>query len=243
MVSAETVRLIINQQTLLDNITFTVEKGECLGIAGPSGAGKSLLLKVLCGLVQTESGKVRLGDLNISGDMTSENRQKLGKISGIVFQQSTLMDDLSVWENIGLRELETGKQSEVLIYQDVSALAIKTGLHSADLNKKPYQLSGGMQKKVAISRAVFHKPEVVLYDEPTSGLDPGSAGMIDELIRELNLKSGITSLIVTHDLDTLRNVCQKVLYLSEGKIAFAGDVHDFFLEGNEETKKFIRRKI
>ncbi|MEP7156671.1 MAG: ATP-binding cassette domain-containing protein [Betaproteobacteria bacterium] len=231
------------KQTVHDGVDLDVKAGEVLGIAGGSGSGKSVLLRTLAGLNIPKAGKV-MADGRPVAELTPAER---AAFMGMLFQHGALFSSLTVAENITLpmrehTDLEAAER-EVLA-------AIKLGMAGLDAGagaKFPSELSGGMVKRAALARALALDPRVLMLDEPTAGLDPGAADGIDELIEQLNSTLGVTVVVVTHDLNTLFGVCDRVAVLANGKITVGtpekmlrskeAGVHDFLSGTRVETAR------
>lgn len=226
---------------VLKGLSFQLDKGGILAIVGRSGSGKSVLLKLLTGLMFQDTGFIEVEGVNVSRKMKSKEIDLLGAQTALVFQQGAFVDELTVWENIGLRALETSSVPEDEIKGRVSRVADAVGLMPIDLIRYPHELSGGMQKKAGIARAIFHKPSLILYDEPTSGLDPASAGIIDRLMLKMNSEYGLSTIIVTHDLDTLALLRPEILMIHAGEVGYHGDYIGFMASVHPAIREFIHR--
>lgn len=200
-------------------VTFGVKKGECLGLIGGSGAGKSVILRSLIGLEKPDSGEILIGEENIT-NYTEEQLIPIRKRVAYVFQGGALFDSMNVFANLAYPLREHTKLSEEQISKKISNLLEEFGLGG---NEKifPSQLSGGMQKRVGLARAIIMEPEVVLYDEPTAGLDPFNTKKIQDMILRLKSK-GVTSILVTHDMPSAFAVCDRIAMLQGGKIGAIG---------------------
>jgi len=204
------------EKTVLDGVSLDVEEGETIAIMGSSGGGKTTLLRCIAALLKPTSGTIELFGTDVnrcSANQLEEIRHKVG----VVFQGSALFDYLSVEENILFavqRQQKINRQDQRKL---ASSLLETVGL--SDTGKlMPSELSGGMRKRVGLARALASEPQVLLYDEPTSGLDPVTAYAIDGLIKEIDVKTHATSVVVTHDLKSALRVADRVIFLSEGKV-------------------------
>lgn len=228
VMSIEVKNLIktFDEKKVIDDISFKVEDGETLAIVGFSGSGKSTVLKLICGLIEKDSGEI----------ITSE-----GDIA-MVFQYSALFDSLNVAENIAfaLRERKDlrKKYTEKELAQIVSSKLSLVGLKGIE-NKFPSELSGGMQKRVSFARAIVTEPNTILYDEPTAGLDPISSTLIEDYIVRLKEETHAASIVVTHQMSTITRTADKVLMLYEGKSVFEGTPQELLRMENEYTKQFV----
>jgi phospholipid/cholesterol/gamma-HCH transport system ATP-binding protein len=226
------------KQTVLDGIDLTVQRGETVAVLGRSGTGKSVLLKLLIGLEKPDSGSVRLLGQEIAGlgmDALNEIRKKMG----FVFQQSALYDSLNVEQNVEFPLRRHTNLSDAERKQRVRELLSNVGLESA-LEKMPSEISGGMQKRVALARAIALNPEVVLFDEPTTGLDPITASEIGKLIRDLQKQHHITSVVVTHDMHAARKFSDRMVLLNDGKIRAEGTFADLKHSQDEFVVEYLR---
>lgn len=196
-------------------VSFYVRKGECLGLIGGSGTGKSVLLRSLVGLEKPDSGVVKIDGIDIV-PMNEQELVSIRKKVAYVFQGGALFDSMTVFENLAYPLREHFKMSEEEIADKIFKQLKEFGLEGSD-KLFPGSLSGGMQKRVGLARAMMMSPEVVLYDEPTAGLDPYNTKRIQESILSLKEK-GVTSILVTHDMPTVYAVCDKVALLQNGKI-------------------------
>jgi phospholipid/cholesterol/gamma-HCH transport system ATP-binding protein len=210
---------------VLDGLSLEVKKGEILGFVGASGSGKSVLLRTIIGLLPRRQGTIEvLGvDLAAAGDA---DRRAIERRWGVLFQQGALFSSLSALQNVEFPMREHLQLSERLMREIALAKLEMVGLGAADGDKLPSELSGGMTKRVALARALALDPEIVFLDEPTSGLDPIAAGDFDDLIRTLQQTLGLTVFMVTHDLDSLSIVCDRVAALADGRVIATGPVSE-----------------
>ncbi len=208
-------------QTVLDHLSLEVKKGEILGVVGKSGGGKSVLLRTIIGLLPKREGTIDV--LGVDLDTSSEQeRRALERRWGVLFQQGALFSSLTVRQNIQFPMRENLKLSQRLLDEMALAKLDMVGLTPADADKYPSELSGGMTKRAALARALALDPEIVFLDEPTSGLDPIAAGDFDALIRTLQQTLGVTVFMVTHDLESLYTVCDRIAALADGRIVAIG---------------------
>jgi phospholipid/cholesterol/gamma-HCH transport system ATP-binding protein len=225
---------------VLRGVNLLINKGETLVIIGRSGEGKSVLIKEIVGLLQPDSGHVK-----VEGEIVSELNEiqlyKMRKKFGFLFQGSALFDSMTVEENVALPlvEAET-KISQNIIDNIVSEKLELVGLPGIQ-KFKPSELSGGMKKRVGLARALATNPDYIFYDEPTTGLDSIMADSIDDLIRDLGGKLNVTSVVVTHDMFSVRNVADKVALLYEGKIYFTGTPDELINSKDKVITDFIKR--
>ncbi len=239
--------LRFGSQQVLRDISFSVYPGQTLAIIGESGCGKTVLLKSLVALVRPQQGEVWFHDRNMLAlDDRELTRMRLR--FGFVFQNAALFDSLNVEQNIAFPLRRQGQKSEAEIRRIVRRRLHEVGLPESVLAKKPAQLSGGMRKRVGLARALAVSPEVVLYDEPTTGLDPIMSDVINELILRTQLRESVTSVIVTHDMRTVRKTADQVLMLyplsrlqpGEPQVLFEGTPEQLQQARDERVQQFVR---
>ncbi len=220
MIEVRALMKRIGEQEILRGVDFRVGKGETLVIIGRSGGGKSVLLKHLVGLMQPDSGEIYIDGQNILG----LNERKLAAIRlkvGILFQGGALFDSMTVEENIAFPLREAGERDPKVIRDRVAEMLDVIEMEGQE-DKMPVNLSGGMKKRVGLARAIIRRPSCVLYDEPTAGLDPVVSDSINLLIRRLQERYHITSIVVTHDMKSAFHVADHIAYLHRGRIHFYG---------------------
>ena len=206
---------------VLDHVDLDVYRGEILGFVGGSGAGKSVLMRAIIGLLPKREGAIKIFGTDMAAASDLE-RQAIERRWGILFQQGALFSSLTVMENLQFPVREYLDLSQNLLDELAVAKLAMVGLDASVCDKFPAELSGGMTKRVALARALALDPEIVFLDEPTSGLDPIGAGEFDDLIATLQRTLGLTVFMVTHDLDSLHTVCDRIAVLADGKIIAAG---------------------
>jgi phospholipid/cholesterol/gamma-HCH transport system ATP-binding protein len=215
--------LVVNLKAhrILNGINLDVYRGEILGFVGASGAGKSVLLRTIIGLLPKQQGRIEVLDVDL--DLADEDqRQAIERRWGILFQQGALFSSLTAGQNIEFPINEYLDLSDSLMTEMAITKLEMVGLKPEVYRKYPSELSGGMVKRVALARALALDPEILFLDEPTSGLDPISAGDFDQLILTLQRTSNMAVFMVTHDLDSLHTICDRIAVLSDGKIGEAG---------------------
>jgi phospholipid/cholesterol/gamma-HCH transport system ATP-binding protein len=212
-------------RVILNHIDLDVHRGEVLGFVGGSGAGKSVLMRTIIGLVPKREGTIKVFGVDL-GAATHEELQAVERRWGILFQQGALFSSLTVMENLQFPVREYLDVSQRLLDELAVAKLEMVGLDASVCDKLPSELSGGMTKRVALARALALDPDIVFLDEPTSGLDPIGAGDFDTLIATLQRTLGLTVFMVTHDLDSLHTVCDRIAVLFEGKVIATGTMDD-----------------
>jgi phospholipid/cholesterol/gamma-HCH transport system ATP-binding protein len=227
------------QQTVLDHVSLSVERGEIFALVGGSGSGKSVMLRSIVGLVPTWAGHIEvLGcDLTLADDT---RRRAVQKRWGILFQQGALLSSLTVLQNVEFPMREHLALPDRLRREIATVKLDMVGLAPRDWGKFPSELSGGMTKRVALARALALDPELVFLDEPTSGLDPISAGEFDQLIRTLQQTLDLTVFMITHDLESLYTVCDRIGVLAQGKLVVCGEIGDMLQSDHPWVKEYFR---
>jgi phospholipid/cholesterol/gamma-HCH transport system ATP-binding protein len=232
------VRNLVNAfegRVVHDGVNLTVRRGEVLGLVGGSGAGKTVLLNTIIGLQAPVSGEVRVLGHDMA-TMSAYERRDLEKRWGVLFQSGALFSALSVEENVATPLVEHTNMSTAYIARIADLKIAMVGLAPESRTLRPAELSGGMRKRVGLARALAMDPEVLFLDEPTAGLDPIGAAAFDTLIRELATNLGLTVLMVTHDLDSLYAVCDRVAVLADKKVVATGTLAEL----EKSTHPWIR---
>src|SRR5215204_487769 len=227
--------------TVLDRLSLDVFRGEILGFVGGSGAGKSVLMRTIIGLLPRRSGSIEVFGLNL-GTAGEKERRATERRWGILFQHGALFSSLTVRQNVQFPMREYLDLSDRLLDEVALAKLEMVGLTTDVADKFPAELSGGMTKRVALARALALDPEIVFLDEPTSGLDPIGAGAFDDLIRTLQRTLGLTVFMVTHDLDSLHTVCDRIAVLAEGRVVVDGPIATMLGSDHPWVKEYFRGK-
>jgi phospholipid/cholesterol/gamma-HCH transport system ATP-binding protein len=225
--------------TVLNHIALDVYRGEILGFVGGSGAGKSVLMRTIVGLLPKREGKIEVFGVDLA-NVNKKERQAVERRWGVLFQQGALFSSLTAIQNVQFPMREYLHLSERMREEVALAKLEMVGLTADVRSKFPSELSGGMTKRVALARALALDPEIVFLDEPTSGLDPISAGEFDHLIRTLQRTLGLTVFMVTHDLDSLHDVCDRIAVLADGKIIAAGPMKTMLASEHPWLKAYFR---
>jgi len=237
MIEARSLTKTFKNQKVLDNLDLTIPEGKITVIMGPTGTGKSVLLKLILGLLKPDSGEILVGGRDIV-TMSEEELSGMRKQFGVCFQDSALFDSMSVGENVGFPFTMHTDLSHSEIAGEVALLLKEVGLAGIE-KKMPAQISGGMRKRVGLARALALNPKVLLFDEPTTGLDPVMTSAINTLIKEVQGKSGATSLVISHDIHGAFELGDNLAILYEGKIAFHGSPDEFNRTDNPLVRQFV----
>jgi phospholipid/cholesterol/gamma-HCH transport system ATP-binding protein len=227
--------------TVLDCLSLDVLRGEILGFVGGSGAGKSVLMRTIIGLLPRRAGSIEVFGLNLN-TASEKERRATERRWGILFQQGALFSSLTVRQNVQFPMREYLDLSDRLLDEIALAKLEMVGLTTDVADKFPAELSGGMTKRVALARALALDPEIVFLDEPTSGLDPIGAGAFDDLIRTLQRTLGLTVFMVTHDLDSLHTVCDRIAVLADGRVVVDGPIATMLASEHAWVKQYFRGK-
>jgi phospholipid/cholesterol/gamma-HCH transport system ATP-binding protein len=226
---------------VLDHATLDVFEGEILGFVGGSGAGKSVLMRTIIGLLPKRNGSIEVLGTDLAA-VNDDERRAIERRWGVLFQQGALFSSLTALQNVQFPIREYLNLSPRLIEEIALAKLEMVGLNANVRGKYPSELSGGMVKRVALARALALDPDIVFLDEPTSGLDPIGAAEFDELIRTLQRTLGLSVFMVTHDLDSLHTVCDRIAVLSEGRIIATGTIETMLASEHPWLKSYFRGK-
>jgi phospholipid/cholesterol/gamma-HCH transport system ATP-binding protein len=240
VVAVEAVHKSFGAHKVLNGINLTVNRGETLAVLGRSGTGKSVLLRLIVGLDKPDSGSIRIGGEDIAG-LTIDQLGGIRKKMGFLFQHAALYDSLSVADNVAFPLQHHSKELSKSERADrVSQLLLEVGL-DGNLDRMPSDISGGMQKRVGLARALALKPEILLLDEPTAGLDPISSREIDELILKLQKERQMASIVVTHDLFSAKTISNRLALLDQGNVVIEGSFEDLERSDIAFVKEFLKQ--
>ena len=220
---------------ILDGFDFKITKGQSLVVIGESGAGKSVLLKCILGLEVPDRGEITVDGL------PANPPQFLDRF-GMLFQGAALFDSLAVWENVAFRLIQSGMSRAQAKDIAIQKLA-RVGLSAHVADQYPAELSGGMQKRAGLARAIAADPDIIFFDEPTTGLDPIRAGRINALIREIVDEIGATTITITHDMTSVHAIADQVLMLKDGKVHWTGTPSDIAKSRDPYLKQFVSGAI
>lgn len=240
MIQFEQVSKAFGSLSVLKEISLEIAPGSRFCLIGRSGSGKSVLIKLMLGLLAPDQGKIFIEGKHIA-QFKPEDWNRVLEDFGVVYQGAALFDSLSIYENVGIKLIESRKDSIGHIQARVVDALEKVGLSAAILNKFPSELSGGMRKRVGIARAIIHRPKYLIYDEPGTGLDPISAGKIDDLIFELSETGDSTTLIVTHDMHSVKRLATEIAMIHDKQLYFKGKLSQFVNSELLEIQQFLAR--
>jgi phospholipid/cholesterol/gamma-HCH transport system ATP-binding protein len=237
-ISVRGLRKSFGRKRVLDGLEIDCGSGESLVIIGGSGTGKSVLIKCILGLLHPEAGSIRIDGVETAG-LRRADRERLLQKFGMLFQGGALFDSLRVWENVAFglvqgRSMERQTAKEIAL---AKLAAVGLGPEVGEL--RPAELSGGMQKRVALARAIAAEPEIVFFDEPTTGLDPIMADVINDLIVKCVREVGTTAVSITHDMVSARKIADRIAMLHEGRIVWHGPTEEIDRSGNPFVDQFI----
>lgn len=223
---------------ILNGVDLAIERGKITAILGPSGTGKTTLLKLIGGELQPDSGKILINDQDLS-QFSRKQLFAFRQSIGMLFQSGALFTDLNVFENVAFPLREHTQLPEALIRDIVLMKLEAVGLRGAQA-LSPSELSGGMARRVALARAIVLDPALMMYDEPFAGLDPIAVGVIAKLIKRLNQALGMTSIIVTHDVEVTAQICDTMMILSDGNIVAQGTPEQVMNNQNPQVQQFMQ---
>lgn len=236
MIALHDVHKTFGSNPVLRGVTLEIASGTSMVIIGGSGTGKSVTLKCILGLVTPDKGTITLD----GQDVTKVEREAFLARFGMLFQGAALFDSLPVWQNVAFRLLRGRLKKPRAEAREIAIEKLRrVGLTPDQADKFPAELSGGMQKRVGLARAICAEPEIIFFDEPTTGLDPIMAGVINDLIREIVTEMGVTAMTITHDMSSVRAIADDVAMLHDGVIKWNGPVSDMDNSGDPHLEQFI----
>jgi len=239
-ISIRDMRKSFGSNTILRGINLEVYEGEILCVIGKSGTGKSVVMKHLAGILNPDSGEIIVDGVNFTHS-DKNTRESIVRKYGILFQGAALFDSMNVFENIafGLRRKNLSEED---ISESVMGMLGQVGLVDISM-RHPSEISGGMQKRVGLARAIVMRQEIMLYDEPTTGVDPITAGSVDRLIVEMRDKHGITSIVVTHDMKSALEIADRIAMINEGEIIFTGTPDQVISSEIPVIRQFLKGSV
>jgi phospholipid/cholesterol/gamma-HCH transport system ATP-binding protein len=236
MIELSGVHKAFDDHAVLQGVDLTIASGTSMVVIGGSGTGKSVMLKSILGLVRPDSGTITLDGM----DVLEADRDAFLSRFGMLFQGGALFDSLPVWQNVAFRLLRgTLKRPKAEAREIAIEKLRRVGLKPGVADKYPAELSGGMQKRVGLARAIAAEPEIIFFDEPTTGLDPIMSGVINELVREIVVEMGATAMTITHDMTSVRAIADNVAMLHDGVIQWTGPVGQMDASGDPYLEQFI----
>ena len=236
MITLAGIHKAFGPNRVLRGVDLVVPRGQSMVIIGGSGTGKSVLLKCILGLVQPDTGTITVD----GQDATTAARDAFLARFGMLFQGGALFDSLPVWQNVAFRLLRGSLRRPKAEARDIAIEKLRrVGLKPETADLYPAELSGGMQKRVGLARAIAAEPEIIFFDEPTTGLDPIMAGVINDLIREIVVEMGATAMTITHDMTSVRAIADKVAMLHDGVIQWTGPVTEMDAAPDPYLQQFI----
>jgi len=237
MIKVENISKRFGEEIILKDISTTFDRGKTNLVIGRSGSGKTVMLKCLVGLFTPEEGRIYFEE-NAIQDMNSKQHRILREETGMLFQGGALFDSMNIEENVmfPLRMFSNNKRDEML--ERVNEVLKRVDLEN--VNKKfPAEISGGMKKRVSIARAIVNKPKYLFCDEPNSGLDPKTATLIDNLIQDITKENNITTIVVTHDMNSVMEIGEKIVLLKQGNLVWEGTNKEIFKTDNKDIIDFV----
>jgi len=236
MITFENIYKSFGSNHVLRGENLTVERGESMVIIGGSGTGKSVLIKTVLGLVEPDSGRILVD----GQDVTQVKRDTFLSRFGMLFQGGALFDSMPVWQNVAFRLQRGALKRPAAEAREIAIEKLRrVGLAPDVADRFPAELSGGMQKRVSLARAIAAEPEIIFFDEPTTGLDPIMSGVINELIREIVVEMGVTAMTITHDMTSVKTIADKVAMLHRGTIQWCGSLADMAQCEDPHVEQFV----
>lgn len=236
-VSVRNVAKSFGPRTILRGVSFSVAHGEILCVIGKSGTGKSVILKHIAGLLRPDEGSIHINgeDLTASED---RERMRIASKTGVLFQGAALFDSMSVFDNVAftLRRRGLAEDAVTLRVQELLAMVGLPGIG----DRMPSEISGGTQKRVSLARSLAMEPSIMLYDEPTTGVDPITGGSVDALIARMNAEQALTSVVITHDMNSVERIAHRVVMLHEGGVIFDGSPEALMRSDDAFIQQFVQ---
>ena len=225
-------------KVVLDNLDLDIPRGKSLAVIGASGTGKSVLLKCLLGLIEPDAGSIKIDGMEMVGS-SRRNREDILRKFGMLFQGGALFDSLTIWENVVFRYQQGKALSREEARHHARDVLAEVNLEDRVLDLFPAEISGGMQKRVGLARAIADRPDILLFDEPTTGLDPITSGVINKLIRSAVDRLGATAITISHDMTSIKAIADEVAMIYEGKIVWNGPIKKMEKSGNAVVEQFV----
>ena len=241
LINIKNLSVSFGNNIVLNNINLHLSKKESLVIIGKSGSGKSVLLRCLMGLLKPDLGSIEIDNVDIVNANRIDKEKALTNI-GVTFQNGALFDSLNVWENITFKQTRFFGFNKKAAKEKALSIIKNLELNENILELYPSELSGGMQKRIAIARAICDQPQILFFDEPTSGLDPITGKVINDLIHKTVRKLGVSAITITHDISSINNLASRVILLDRNKIAWSGRPNDMETSKNRIVQQFLINK-
>jgi len=241
LINIKNLSVSFGNNIVLNNINLHLSKKESLVIIGKSGSGKSVLLRCLMGLLKPDFGSIEIDNVDIVNANRIDKEKALTNI-GVTFQNGALFDSLNVWENITFKQTRFFGFNKKAAKEKALSIIKNLELNENILELYPSELSGGMQKRIAIARAICDQPQILFFDEPTSGLDPITGKVINDLIHKTVRKLGVSAITITHDISSINNLANRVILLDRNKIAWSGRPSDMEISKNSIVQQFLINK-
>ncbi len=246
LVAVENASVRFGRQQVLRNISINIPAGQTVVLIGESGCGKTVLMKSIIGLVKPQQGRILFDGHNIA-ELNERDLSQLRLRFGFVFQNAALFDSMTVGQNVAFPLRQHGQNTPAEMREEVVSRLAEVGLPQEVVRKKPAELSGGMRKRVGLARALIMNPEIIMYDEPTTGLDPIMSDVINELILRTRRRNAVTSIVVTHDMNTARKVADRIIMLfplsrlepNESQIIFDGSPEELAHTRDRRVRQFV----
>lgn len=237
-IEIKNVKKSFGNKKVLAGVSLSIAKGESVVVIGGSGTGKSVLIKSILGIIKPDSGSIKINGQEVIGLRGNAREAQMRKF-GMLFQGGALFDSLTVWENITFSVRQTQKLNRSQAKEMAVEKLASVGLGAEVALQKPAELSGGMQKRVALARAICAKPDILFFDEPTTGLDPIMADVINDLIIKCTQEMGLTTLTITHDMASASKIANKIAMIYEGTIIWQGRPQDIYHSKNAYVDQFV----
>ena len=241
LINIKNLSVSFGNNIILNNVNLHLSKKESLVIIGKSGSGKSVLLRCLMGLLKPDLGSIEIDNVDIVNANRIDKEKALTNI-GVTFQNGALFDSLNVWENITFKQTRFFGFNKTAAKEKALSIIKNLELNENILELYPSELSGGMQKRIAIARAICDQPQILFFDEPTSGLDPITGKVINDLIHKTVRKLGVSAITITHDISSINNLANRVILLDRNKIAWSGRPSDMEISKNSIVQQFLINK-
>jgi len=238
MIQIDNIHKQFAGKVVLEDVSLDIQEGETLAIIGRSGSGKSVLMKHIIGLLSPDSGKVYVDGTDINAVPYAELRQ-IRRSFGVLFQGGALFDSMNSFDNVAFPLRTFTEKTESEIAEEVQTCLTMVELPEVG-SKAPAELSGGMQKRVALARAIALRPKYILYDEPTSGLDPETSNTIDVLIKGLSDRLSVTSIVITHDMHSVLSIADRAAFIHSGRMHWVGTIEELHRSQDETLRDFVK---